>query len=87
MVPCGSCYIYGTWRSKEVGSGVFYGTKFTSLDTMRNQYLIKNTLIVLNILPEMSFVSLFSILFGIHLLVLNILFKMNSLKSSKDLNR
>ena len=54
---------------------------------MRNQYLIKNTLIVLNILPEMSFVSLFSILFGIHLLVLNILFKMNSLKSSKDLNR
>ena len=21
MVPCHSCYIYGTWRSKEVGRG------------------------------------------------------------------
>ena len=71
-----------------MGSVDFYGTKLTSLDTMRNQYLMKNTLIVLNILLGMSFLSLFSILFGIHyLVVLNILFKMNSLISSKDLNR
>ena len=23
MVPCQSCYIYGTWRGKEVGEGGF----------------------------------------------------------------
>ena len=23
MLPCHSCYIYGTWRSKEVGAKVF----------------------------------------------------------------
>ena len=55
---------------------------------MCNQYLMKNISILLNILLEMDFVSLCSILFGIHYLVLlNILFEMNSLIFSKDLNQ
>ena len=42
---------------------------------MGNQYLVKNSLIVLSILFGMNSVSLFGILFGIHyLVVLNILF-------------
>ena len=55
---------------------------------MCNQYLMKNSLIVLNILFEMSSVSLFSILYGIHCLVLlNILSEMNSLINSRDLSQ
>ena len=43
---------------------------------MHNQYLMKTSLIVLNILFAMKSVSLFSILFGIHnLVVFNILFE------------
>ena len=43
---------------------------------MCNQYLMKNNQIVLNILFVMNSVSLFSILFGMHyLVVLNILFE------------
>ena len=54
---------------------------------MHKQYLMKNRLIVLNILLGINSVSLFSILFGMHYLVaLNIFFEMNSLRNSRDLN-
>ena len=53
-----------------------------------NRYLMKNNLIALKILFQKTSVSLFSILFGIHyLVVLNILFQMNSLINSKELNQ
>ena len=55
---------------------------------MRNEYLMKNSLIALSILFGMNSVSLFSILFETHcLVVLNILFEVNSQINSRDLNQ
>ena len=66
----------------------FLWGELTSVDTVYNQYMMKNTLIVLsNILSGMNFMGLFGILFGMHYLeILNILFKRNSLINSRDLN-
>ena len=41
------------------------------LDTIDNQYLMENSLIVLNILCGVNSTSLFDILFGIHYLVVS----------------
>ena len=75
------------------GTGHKEGDQFlcgelTSVDTVYNQYMMKNTLIVLsNILSGMNFMGLFNILFGMHYLeILNILVKRNSLINSRDLN-
>ena len=81
MVPCHSCYIYGTWREQRGGEGggfkviiwgtrpqrgdQFYGGDLTPLDTVHNQYFMKNSLLALsNIVFGMNSMSLFSIFFA-----------------------
>ena len=55
---------------------------------MYKQHLLKNSLILLNILFGMNFVILFNSLFGMNgMVVLNILFEINSPINSRDLNQ